>query len=279
MKYTGVDFTIVPNESNGEILIALLSEIGYSMFEETDTGVRAFIETRNFKSDQLTYLKIHNDEEPVQISWTIHHYPEENWNSEWERNFNPVKVDNRVYIRAEYHPFENAFEHELIIHPRMAFGTGHHATTVLMIEAMLELEFEGKSVLDMGCGTGILAILASRLGANYVTAVDIDPNSTENTGVNADANHVKLDRIVTGTANFEGTEKFDIILANINRNIILEDLPLYLNRLHTGGTLVTSGYLVGDKEIIEQRAKECSLTHHHHRESEGWRCDTWEFEV
>jgi len=188
----------------------------------------------------------------------------------WESNFQPVVIGKEIYIRAEYHQPDPSFKHELVIQPRMAFGTGHHATTSLVLESMLFIDFVDKKVLDMGCGTGILAILASKMGAKRLLAVDIDPNATENTQVNCSRNQVENIQVVTGVGTAAGDEQFDIVLANINRNIILEDLPLYKNNLLPGALLITSGYYESDLGVIKERAASLGLELLDFKVSENW---------
>ena len=197
--------------------------------------------------------------------------PNINWNEEWEKNFTPINVENKVLIRAEFHQ-ENPNLHEIIIQPKMSFGTGHHPTTHLMIQQMLDMDFMDKKVLDMGCGTSVLGIFAKQKDASEVVAIDIDEWSVENSIENAERNNVKL-RISQGTADNLGGEDFDIILANINRNILISDIPTYVSVLRDKGKLLLSGLCFFDVEDIlevcykqglrlinkQQREEWCSL--------------------
>lgn len=270
MEYIELDCTVEPAGENTEILIARLAAIGYSMFEESEKGVKAYIESGLFSQQELDHLAAFPADNPVKIEYKISKMPDVNWNELWESNFQPVIIGKEIYVRAEYHQPDPSFKFELVIQPRMAFGTGHHATTSLVMESMLTLDFKDKTVLDMGCGTGILAILASKMGATHLVAVDIDDNATENTVVNCRRNNVQNVKVITGGAAASGKEKFDFVLANINRNIILEDLPLYMNNLNAGGILITSGYYESDLEIISDQAAAIGLKLNDHKVSENW---------
>lgn len=256
MEYIELDCKVEPAGENTEILIARLSEIGYSMFEESETGVKAYIESGLFSQAELDNMNAFTTDHQVKVEYKVAKMPDVNWNELWESNFQPVVIGKDIYVRAEYHQPDPSFKYELVIQPRMAFGTGHHATTSLVMESMLTLDFHGKNVLDMGCGTGILAILASKMGAAHLVAIDIDENATENTEVNCKRNNIQNVKVITGGAEASGKEKFDFVLANINRNIILEDMPLYKDNLSDGGLLITSGYYESDLEKISA----CAIT-------------------
>ncbi len=272
MQFTEVEYSIVPLANNSEILIALLAEQGFSMFEETGHGVKAYIDSSLFREEHLKDIAIHSEGTPVVLSYRISKVKPENWNETWESNFQPVRIADQIYVRANHHPEDRSFRYNLVIQPRMAFGTGHHATTTLMMETMLNVQFKGKKVLDMGCGTGILAILASMLGADEVKAIDIDSNSTENTIDNAIGNQVQLAAVITGDARSTENEKFHVILANINRNIIIEDLPLYVNNLHETGMLITSGYYTDDLDIICSAASASGMKMESETSYDRWCC-------
>jgi ribosomal protein L11 methyltransferase len=242
------------------------------MFEETDHGVKAYIESDLFHKSDLDAINIPGNGHDIKLDFKVNALPDVNWNAEWEKNFEPVKIGSDIYVRADYHPANDQFKYQLVIHPRMAFGTGHHATTTLMMNTMLKMDFRNKSVLDMGCGTGILAIFSAKLGADKIVAIDIDPNCTENTLLNAEVNDVKLSEVITGGAASAGSEMFDVILANINRNIILEDLTFYVNNLKAGGVLLTSGYYEKDRDIISQGAAKHELSYIEHVVKDEWCC-------
>lgn len=194
--------------------------------------------------------------------------PNINWNEEWEKNFTPINVENKVLIRAEFHQ-ENPNLHEIIIQPKMSFGTGHHPTTHLMIQQMLDMDFMDKKVLDMGCGTSVLGIFAKQKDASEVVAIDIDEWSVENSIENAERNNVKL-RISQGTADNLGGEDFDIILANINRNILISDIPTYVSVLRDKGKLLLSGLCFFDVEDILEVCDKQGLRLINKQQREEW---------
>jgi len=227
--------------------MAELIEIGFDSFTEEHDGILGYIQKEQFNEESLKELGLmtHPD---VQISYTFSEMPNINWNEEWEKNFDPINVENQVSIRAEFHENQN-LSHEIIIQPKMSFGTGHHATTYLMIQQMLDMNFDSKTVLDMGCGTSVLAIFAKQKGAGKTVAIDIDEWSVENSKENAARNNVELE-ISQGTADNLGDEKFDIILANINRNILISDIPTYVSVMNEGGQLLLSGLCFFDVDDI-----------------------------
>ncbi|MEJ8589960.1 50S ribosomal protein L11 methyltransferase [Riemerella anatipestifer] len=246
-SYLEFKFTITPPQPWSEILMAELIHIGFDSFTEETNGILAYIPKNDLNEDTIKSLYIF-EQEGVEIDYTYTEMPNINWNEEWEKNFSPINVEDKVYIRAEFHE-PQPLDYEIIIQPKMSFGTGHHATTYLMVQQMLEMDFQGKKVLDMGCGTSVLAIFAKLKGAGDTLAIDIDPWSVENSKENADRNQVSL-RIEEGTAENLGQEKFDIILANINRNILISDIPTYVSVLEKGGQLLLSGLCFFDVEDI-----------------------------
>ncbi|MFN5323941.1 MAG: 50S ribosomal protein L11 methyltransferase [Bacteroidota bacterium] len=272
MTYLELICNVEPGTETSEILVALLGDVGFEMFEDFDEGIKAYIPESKFDNIWLNELKHGVFLPGVQIECQANSIPNKNWNDVWESNFQPVTIAGKIYVRAEYHEPDSKFPYELIVHPRMAFGTGHHATTYQMMETMLNADFMGKSVLDMGCGTGILAILASKLGAESIKAVDFDPNSVENTVLNARVNGVFNLDVIEGTMQSISLEKFDFILANINRNIIVSDLALYSQGLNFAGTLFTSGYYEQDFSIIKQKAIEVGLEFYHMQVRDNWCC-------
>ena len=205
--YLEFDFKINPVQPWSEILMAELIEIGFDSFTEEYDGILGYIPEELFSEDALKSIPLMNNPD-VEISYSFALMPNINWNEEWEKNFTPINVENKVLIRAEFHQ-ENPNLHEIIIQPKMSFGTGHHPTTHLMIQQMLDMDFMDKKVLDMGCGTSVLGIFAKQKDASEVVAIDIDEWSVENSIENAERNNVKL-RISQGTANNLGGEDFDI---------------------------------------------------------------------
>ena len=266
-NYLEFNFNISPLQPWNEILMAELIEIGFDSFTEEHNGILAYIQKDLFDDKQLQEINMFSNE-AVEISYTYQEMPNINWNEEWEKNFEPINVENQVSIRAEFHSNQN-LPHEIIIQPKMSFGTGHHATTYLMIQQMLDMNFENKTVLDMGCGTSVLAIFAKQKGAGKTVAIDIDEWSVENSKENAERNNVDLD-ISQGTADNLGAENFDIILANINRNILISDIPTYVSVLNDGGQLLLSGLCFFDVEDVLEVCNEQKLTLKRKLQREEW---------
>ncbi|WP_332032653.1 50S ribosomal protein L11 methyltransferase [Kaistella sp.] len=266
-NYLEFNFTISPLQPWNEILMAELIEIGFDSFTEEHEGILAYIQKNLFDEKQLQEISMFSNE-AVEIFYTYREMPNINWNEEWEKNFEPINVENQVSIRAEFHENQN-LPHEIIIQPKMSFGTGHHATTYLMIQQMLDMDLENKTVLDMGCGTSVLAIFAKQKGAGKTVAIDIDEWSVENSKENAARNNVELD-IFQGTADNLGAENFDIILANINRNILISDIPTYVSVLNNGGQLVLSGLCFFDVDDIMEVCNEQKLTLKRKLQREEW---------
>lgn len=262
-------YTIQAEPELTDILIAFLSEAGFDSFQETNESLLAFAEAANH--DQwVGELEKLNQQFPLTYTWEP--LEDKNWNQEWERQFNPIQIGQRLYIRADFHaPHENV-EQELIITPKMAFGTGHHATTYMMCELIFEQELAGKRVFDYGSGTGVLAILARRLGAGDVDAVDIESWSAENTLENAARNGVTLHKVIHGTLeDVPAGPAYDLILANINRNVILATADTLYQRLAPGGTVLFSGILETDEQMLVSRLISLGYQHQETRKREDWR--------
>ncbi len=266
-SYLEFDFKINPLTPWNEILMAELIEIGFDSFTEENDGILAYIQKDIFSEEQLEKVGILHRED-IHISFTYQEMPNINWNEEWEKNFSPINVEDKVLIRAEFHDPDPTM-HEIVIQPKMSFGTGHHPTTHLMIQQMLEMDFEGKKVLDMGCGTSVLAIFAKQKGAAEVTAIDIDEWSVENSIENAQRNGVEL-KISKGTAENLGNEMFDIILANINRNILISDIRAYVSVLNNGGKLLLSGLCFFDVNDILKVCTSQGLILENKQQREEW---------
>ncbi len=251
--YIGYYFKVEPLEIGVEILIAELGYAGFESFVETSEGVTAYIQKNEWRSDILDEVQILNSLE-FKITFTCEDIEQTNWNEEWEKNFNPIVVDDICAVRAPFHESFNT-TYDIIIEPKMSFGTGHHETTHMMIQHILKNDFTNKSVLDMGCGTGVLAILSELKGAKPIEAIDIDNwcylNSKENVERN-DCHHIS---VYEGDASLLVGKHYDIIIANINRNILLQDLKMYANCLNSGGILFLSGFYTTDIPNIE---KECN---------------------
>ncbi|AQX09906.1 50S ribosomal protein L11 methyltransferase [Elizabethkingia sp. HX WHF] len=266
-QYLEFDFKIEPVEPWNEILMAELIEQGFDSFTENPDGILAYIQAELLNEEELKnqWLLNHDD---VKISYTYKEMPNINWNEEWEKNFQPINVEDKVLIRAEFHESQG-LEEEIIIQPKMSFGTGHHATTYLMIQQMMDMDFQGKKVLDMGCGTSVLAIYAKKKGASDVLGIDIDEWAVENSRENAERNNTPM-RVELGTADNLGQEKFEIILANINRNILISDIPRYVEVLEPGGSLLLSGLCFFDVDDILQVCEEQNLQLQKKLQREEW---------
>jgi ribosomal protein L11 methyltransferase len=252
-----------------EILIAELSEIDFESFDETDEGIKAYIQTDKFVADKIKNLQINSDTDCV-IDYTWQLIKQQNWNAIWEQNFEPICIGDECYVRAPFHKKPNNIKYDIIIEPKMSFGTGHHETTSLMLKTMLSIDFTNKTVLDMGCGTGVLAILASLRNAKSITAIDIDEWAYENTIENCAKNN--CDNIDThkGDAELIKNKKFDIILANINRNILLNDMVHYSLALKENGILLISGIYETDLEVIKEEAQKHHLSIEKYESKNNW---------
>lgn len=266
-NYLEFNFKIQPLQPWNEILMAELIEIGFDSFTEELEGILGYIQKELFKEEELMQLPIFNNPE-VKIEYSYEEMPNINWNEEWEKNFSPINIDDKVLIRAEFHEPKPEM-HEIIIQPKMSFGTGHHPTTHLMVQQMMDMDLQDKTVLDMGCGTSVLAIYAKQRGAGKTVAIDIDEWSVENSKENAERNGVEL-AISQGTADNLGTEKFDVILANINRNILISDIPTYVSVLNEGGKLLLSGLCFFDVDDILQVCTEENLKMEKQMQREEW---------
>lgn len=251
-----------------ETLPVLLGEIGFESFMETDEGVMsAYIPSENFSEEALNEM-LASLPEKIRYEKTI--IPDQNWNAVWESNFEPVRIDENCIVRAPFHEKQNDIEFELIIEPRMAFGTAHHETTFQMLQLLLKEDVTGKTVLDMGCGTGIIAILAEKKGAASVTAIDNDEWAYNNTCDNLKINNTKTIKPLLGDASLLGDEYFDVIFANINRNILLQDMKTYCNVLKNNGTIFFSGFYTEDNEAIRKEAEKYGLHAENWVEKNNW---------
>ncbi|MEM8508532.1 MAG: 50S ribosomal protein L11 methyltransferase [Bacteroidota bacterium] len=257
MNYLEFCFVVVPRNPATEILIAALGERGFESFLETETGVQAYIPEKEFSGLDLATLTILEIPD-LQITYTSQPIEQQNWNAAWEENFHPITITDRCRIRAPFHTMA-PIEYDIVISPKMSFGTGHHETTHMMLQLLLEEEISGQTVLDMGCGTGVLAILAEKKGASEILAVDIDPWSYENAKENVTLNQCSHIAVFQGDAGSMGTTKFDRILANINRNILLEDIPKYNAQLKTTGSLLLSGFYLKDLDAISAKCMQYDL--------------------
>ena len=275
MVYTEVNFIIEPfSEAVCDALIAELGTIGYDGFSYTDKGFSAYIPAKNFNRQAISNLQlIVFFSENYRISFTEQEIAAQDWNKTWEDNFSPIVVDNRIQVRAGFHTPIPDIEYEIIIEPKMSFGTGHHSTTVLMLRTILKRanEIKGKRVLDMGCGTGILSIMAAKAGAREVTGIDIDDWAFNNAMENISNNQLNNITIKIGDASLlEKENNFDMILANINRNILLNDMEQYIQKLSPDGYLIMSGFYLQDLPLIQEKASSLSLNFKEYDEEKQW---------
>src|SRR5437868_8328574 len=252
MDYYELLFITHPTEDYQEdLLMDELAGIGFETFEEIESGFKAYIPATEFNQQKLDeHLKIYR--EMFSFDYEINLILQKNWNEVWESNFEPIQIRDKIYVRATFHQPKREFPLEIVIDPKMAFGTGHHETTSMMMDMMLDTDFAGKDVLDMGCGTGILAILASKLGARDVTAIDYDPVCCDSTIENSALNHIGNIKAICGSKEVIPDAQFGIILANINRNILLDQMQRYSGVLKSGGDVYFSGFYESpDLDIIK----------------------------
>ena len=253
MKYTEVDIKLEKIIPFSEILIAKLNEIGYDSYEENKLGVKAYIETKIFDEKKISEI-CEDLSLQTNISYTFSILEEKNWNKEWEKNFNPVFINDSCVIRAPFHKPFNHVRYEIIIMPKMSFGTGHHPTTSLILNKMFEVNFLNKNVLDIGSGTGVLSILSSILGADFCLGIDNDKWAYENAKQNAILNNTLNIDFRYGTIDSIKKEThFDIVLININRNTILKEISSYIKFMDPNADLILSGFLQEDVDIIIDR--------------------------
>lgn len=268
MNYLEFDFKVTPTNPGVELLIAELGSAGFESFEENDQGVKAYIPTDEFRDEMLEYIHVLHSNE-FSISYSSQEIKQVNWNKEWEKNFHAITVGDQCSVRAPFHAKADT-RYDIVIEPKMSFGTGHHATTYLMIEFLLKEELKGNEVLDMGCGTGVLGILAEMRGAKSVTAVDIDNWCFLNAQENAQRNDCSRMEILEGGAELLSGRKFDTIIANINRNILLQDMEAYSKSLRSNGELFLSGFYKADIPVIREACAHNDLHFVEYREREAW---------
>jgi ribosomal protein L11 methyltransferase len=271
MNYYELLFTTITTEDyQQDLLINTLGEIGFDTFEELEFGFKAYIPVADFDQQKLDEaLSVYRD--IFTFSYEITLIPQKNWNEVWESNFEPIAIKDKIFVRATFHQPRPEFEYEIVIDPKMAFGTGHHQTTSMMLELMLENDFKGKNVLDMGCGTGILAIMAAKLGAADIMAIDYDPVCYDSTIENAQLNNITNIKCLCGSKEVIPNDKYDIILANINRNILLDQLQRYSEVLKPDGELYLSGFYESpDLDIITDEARKYGMKYIIHKINNNW---------
>lgn len=266
--YLGFHFSVEPKELGSEILVAELGELPFESFIDSDSGIVAYIQKQFWTKNMLDDLHILNSPE-FQISYTVEEIEQVNWNEEWEKNFEAIEVDETCLVRAPFHPKTKA-KFDIVIEPKMSFGTGHHETTHMMIQHLLETDVVGKKTLDMGCGTAILAILAEMKGAQPIDAIDIDNWCYLNSIENAARNNCNQITVYQGDADLLKGKKYDLIIANINRNILLSDMQTYVDSLNKEGVLLLSGFYNEDIPFIDASCTEKGLTYVKMFERNNW---------
>jgi len=267
-EYIGYHFTVTPKEPGAEILMAELEYTPFESFEETEAGLSAYVQKQMWTEDILQDIQILLSPE-FTISYEVEEIEQVNWNEEWEKNFEPIEVDATCRVRAPFHEYKEV-AYDIVIEPKMSFGTGHHETTFMVIQHLLETDVENKKTLDMGCGTAILAILAEMKGAKPIDAIDIDNWCYQNSIENAERNNCKHITVYEGDAALLAGKKYEVIIANINRNILLNDMQQYVDCLEPNGTLLLSGFYEEDIPFIDASCTEKGLTFVKKHQKNNW---------
>lgn len=268
VTYIQLNLTIQPVESGREVVLAVLSELGFESFVEREHGLEAYIQESDWTSDLLDAL-YPLSENGFDIGWSLLAIPPENWNAVWESDFQPIVIEDKCAVRAHFHdPIDVPYE--LVITPKMSFGTGHHQTTYMMLNYLLQHPPKGHSLLDMGCGTGVLAILAEKLGAVSINAIDVEPWCYQNTVENIATNGCKNITPAEGDRSQIPPKEFNTILANINMNVLLLDIPLYAEQLKEDGSLFLSGFFTQDIPAIESKANQYGLKLVDYQNKDNW---------
>lgn len=268
--YIEYDFKINPRQPASDILMAELGEVRFESFVENEEGVLAYIQKQDWSSDILDEIQILNNPRfEIEIKHDFKEIEQENWNTTWESNFNQIQIGDQCVVRAPFHE-KPTVDFDIVIEPKMSFGTGHHETTFMMLQFILETDFQGKSVLDIGSGTGVLAILTAMKGAGPVDAIDIDNWCYLNAKENVERNNCKDITVYEGDSSLLKGRSYDIILANINRNILLEDIPVYAKSLNKHGTLFLSGFYTEDIPMITKKCKDEGLKFEKNHKNNKW---------
>lgn len=266
--YVEYTFTVTPTVPWNDVLASELGVYGFESFMETETGLLAYVQKDADKDDLIKDLELLQNE-LVDIAFAKADIPATNWNHEWESNFSPILVQDRCEVRAPFHQSHNV-EYDIVIEPKMSFGTGHHQTTFMMMEHLLEIDVSGQKVLDMGSGTGVLAILAQMRGANAVDAIDYDTWCFENAQENVERNKADKVTVILGAVEQLKDRHYDTIIANINRNILLADIGAYATCLSSGGHLLLSGFYEEDLDAIKDACTVAGLEYLDHKKKDNW---------
>lgn len=271
MQYTKAVFTFENiEEYQQDLLISDLADLGFDTFEDNDQGFTAFVVKDHFNEQALKDL-LGQYAKDFTSAYTLEDVADENWNAEWEKNFSPLIIDDVCYVRATFHDPQPSYPYEIVIDPKMSFGTGHHQTTTMMMQYILAADLKDKSVLDMGCGTAILAILAAKLGAKSLVAIDYDDVCYESTIENAALNEVNNLKAICGSKEVIPDENYEVIFANINRNILLDQIGRYAEVLQPGGKIFFSGfYLDPDLSMITAECAKYGIKYIGHKQNGDW---------
>ncbi|MEZ7901398.1 MAG: 50S ribosomal protein L11 methyltransferase [Flavobacteriales bacterium] len=269
MNYYHCHFELKEPQPWSEILVTYLGELNFESFQNEGNTLDAYIQHKEFDLKKVEEVLKTIDTEILKFTHIL--IEDENWNAQWEKNFEPIYIDKHCIIRAPFHEKEEGFDYEIIINPQMSFGTGHHQTTYLVMKAMFGIDFENTTVLDMGSGTGILAILAEKLNCKSALAIDIDEWAFQNTIDNIELNSCKKIEVLEGGAELlTEANKYELVLANINRNILVNDMKQYVSSMKKGGIIYMSGFYTSDVSIIQDEAAKKGLTFVDVAEREGW---------
>lgn len=269
MNYIELNVSVEPKEEGSDVLIAGLAELNFESFVESPAGFLAYIPEDQYQKELVEQF-FQEFSEVFLIRYESKTIVQQNWNKEWESSFQPIEVDGKCLIRAPFHEAQAGFDLDIIIEPKMSFGTGHHHTTQLMIRRLLGMDLQKRSLLDMGCGTGVLAIVAAKMGADPIEAIDIDQWSYENTVENLERNNINNTLVNKGDAQILEGKKFQVILANINKNVLLNDLTRYAQVLENHGDLLLSGFFETDIPELKAEAEKQGLILEGKLLSEQW---------
>ena len=272
MKYIEVTFTVTPlSETACDIIAALTAELGFESFVPSDNGTIGYVPIHLYDEQSVAEALADFPMPDTIVTFTSREMEDKNWNEEWEKNyFQPIVIADQCVIHSTFHKDVPEAKYDIVIDPKMAFGTGHHSTTSLILRTLLETDMKGKSVIDMGTGTGILAILSAMLGAEKVTGIEIDPGAYENACEHVKLNDVCVTVLLGDASRLEEVEEADIFIANINRNIILADMDAYCRRMKPGAMMILSGFYQSDIPMIEKCASRLGLAVDSFKEDKDW---------